>query len=287
MLTEGLALGTIAAALAVAGSRAEGDQRRLLWGWAAASVPLAAGLWANAAALPRLAAGGPAPSLAAGDLWSKLQLLAVGGLAPALLAWWAVRGTSTGRRLREGLSQDPLPRRAAGGAAVTLAAVAAAGGSIAFLAALGAGGHPVGGLWAGASPVLVVSLSLVAAAAEELLFRGVLLSSLVEALDWRTAGALQAGLFGLFHAGYGDLTYVVAAGAFGLVQVSVTRAWGLRVALLVHAQVNLVILGWAARGVSPLNPAIVALVLGANLLLLPIGLRSSAGEPTAGSAAGA
>jgi membrane protease YdiL (CAAX protease family) len=265
MVSLGVALGTLAAALVLGGGLAHGDRRRLLWGFAAASVPLAAGLWINLVSVPSLGSG--TAKLAAGALRSKLQLIAVAGLLPALLAWAAVRTTEPGRRVASGTETGSRTQRMAWGAAVTLATVVAAGGSVAFLAALGADGPPVEGLWSGASPALVLGLSLVAAVAEELLFRGTLFPGLAPRLGWRGSGALQAGLFGLLHAGYGDPGYVAAAAAFGCVQAAVTRRWGLGVAVLVHAQVNVVILGWAARAVSPANAALVLGVLGMNLIL--------------------
>lgn len=287
MLAQGVVLGTLAATLVLGGGLVQGDRRRLLWGAAVASVPLGAGLWVNVAALPSLGAG--AASLGTGDLWGKLRLLAVVGLLPGLAGWAIVRRSTVGRQVAAGRDGGSRTRRAAWGAAVTLATVVAAGGSVAFLAAFGAGGPPVHGLWAGASPGLVVGLSLVAAVAEELLFRGVLFPALAPSLGWRGSGALQASLFGLLHVGYGDPGYVAAAAAFGCVQAAVTRRWGVGVAVLVHAQVNLVILGWAARAVSPANGALVLGVLAANLILAVGGLRGSLGEPSAGdrSASGA
>lgn len=270
MLAQGVVLGTLAAALVLGGGLAEGDRRRLLWGFAAASVPLGAALWANLSALPSL--GAASATLGAGALWGKLQLLTAAGLLPGLLAWAAVRRSQPGRRVTTGLRGGTRTGRLARGAAVTLAAVVAAGGSVAFLAAVGAGGPPVHGLWSGASPALVIGLSVVAAVAEELLFRGTLFPALAPRLGWRTSGAVQAGLFGLIHVGYGDPGYVAAAAAFGCLQAAVTRRWGLGVAILVHAQVNLVILGWAARAVSPANAALVFGVLAANLILAVGGL---------------
>lgn len=286
MLAQGAVLGTLVAGLAVAGAASDGDRRRTLWGLAAAAVPLGAGLWANAAALPDLAAGAGPAALGMGDLRAKLRLLVLGGLLPAGVAWSLVRRTRRGADAARG-AEPKTPTGLLGRvAAVTLATVAAAGGSVAFLAALGAGGPPVHSLWAGASPALVLALSLVAAVSEEALFRGVLFPGLAGHLGWRGSGALQAGLFGLLHAGYGDPGYVLAAGAFGLVQAAVTRAWGLRAAVLVHAQVNVVILGWAAWAVSPANGLLVLGVLVANGVLAVVVLTEPGeGGTDAGAAA--
>lgn len=270
MLARVAALGTLVAGLALGAALTQGQRRRTLLALAVASVPLGAGLWANAAALPEVAAGTGSASLGVGDLRAKLQLLAVAGLLPAAAAWIAIRPTDRGAEAARGRDRHDAMARLGRVAAVTLATVAAAGGSVAFLAALGAGGPPVQELWAGASPALVVALSLVAAVAEEVLFRGVLFPGLSGPLGWKGSGLLQAGLFGLLHAGYGDPSYILAAGAFGLVQAGVTRAWGLRAAVLVHAQVNLVILGWTARGVSPGNGVLVMAVLAANALLVSL-----------------
>lgn len=286
MLAQGAVLGTLVAGLFLAGAFSEGDGRRTLWGLAVAAVPLGAGLWANAAALPEVAGGAGPAALGVGDLWSKLRLLVVGGLLPAGVAWGLVRRTRRGADAARGAEPGSTTGRLGRVALVTLATVAAAGGSVAFLAALGAGGPPVHSLWAGASPALVLALSLVAAVAEEILFRGVLFPGLAGRLGWRGSGALQAGLFGLLHAGYGDPGYILAAGAFGLVQAAVTRAWGLRAAVLVHAQVNVVILGWAAWAVSPANGLLVLGVLVANGLLATVTLTGpSEGGTDSGAAA--
>lgn len=272
---NGVVLGVVVASLAGWGALARGDDRRLLWGLAAASVPLVAGLWTNVAALPNLSSQAGAAVLGAGDLWTKFWLIALAGVVPAVAAWILVRPTAA---VGEAAGRSPASRlgRASRSAGVTLAAVAAAGGSVAFLGAVGGPSPPVDGLWSEVTPELVVGLSLAAAVAEELLFRGVLLHALSSRIGWTGGAAAQAGLFGVLHAGYGDLGYVLAAGAFGLAMAGVVRRWGLLAAVAVHAQVNLVILGWSARGVSGFNGALVVLVLAANAVLAGWGLTRDA-----------
>lgn len=119
------------------------------------------------------------------------------------------------------------------------------------------------------TPLVALTLSLIAALAEELLFRGVLLDALRARASAGIAIVAQAIAFGLIHAGYGSGVHVLAATAFGvLVGVLALRA-GLVPAIGTHLTVNLVILSlWSGHAVLLLPAALVlaALAVGAHLV---------------------
>lgn len=128
-----------------------------------------------------------------------------------------------------------------GGVALGWGLVRAHGGGL-----LSAGGAEV--VFSQVTPGVALLLAGVAAVAEEGMFRGVLLSHFERSINRPVAIALQAGLFGLIHAGYGSFVHVAAATVFGvLMGVLVTRA-GLLGAILTHFLVNVAILGlWAGH----------------------------------------
>lgn len=116
------------------------------------------------------------------------------------------------------------------------------------------------------TPAIALALAGVAAVAEELLFRGVLLKQLDRWLSRHPAVALQALLFGLIHAGYGSLLHVAAATAFGLLLGYLALRDGLMPAMAVHFVVNVAVLAaWSEQG---------TLVATALVLVLSLGLLS-------------
>lgn len=237
---------------------------------AVASVPLGALLVANLSALPSLLRTSQAVSLSADLLQDKLVGILTLGIPPAAAAWailWFAPAACPCPRL----PLRPLAR-ASRGAAVALIVVAALALAGALASRLVDRPTPFeAGTWSSVTPWMLIGLSLSAAVAEELLFRGVLYASLVSFTGFFAGGVIQAVIFGLIHVGYGDILYVLAAAVFGLVQAYVAVRWGLLVAIMVHAQVNLAILGWSSRGVSDANGVLVigALLLNA-LLLVPL-----------------
>lgn len=253
--------------LAIAALHAGDRWRGLLLALAVASVPLTVLLWENVAALPLLWTGTVQGPMPAAQLTHSFQVLLLWGLVPAALAWtvlWVAPPSSPCPRM----PLRPLDR-AGMGAATTLVVVAVLGAGLAVgLRAFGLETALDAGLWSRVTPWQVVGLSLVAALAEELLFRGVVYSALVPVVGFAGGGIVQALLFGIIHAGYGDPVYVVAAAAFGLVQAYVSVRFGLVVAAMVHAQVNLVLLGWLSSGTIGVNLWIVAATLAFNLLIV-------------------
>lgn len=241
--------------------------RGLLAALAVAIVPIAILLWANAAAAPQLFEESQRGALDPGTLQSKMVGLALGGVVPALVAWgilWYAPPASPCPRI----PMRPIGQ-VANGAAVTLAVVAGVGFAAALLqGALGVPTALEAGLWSQTTPWMVLGLSLAAAVAEEILFRGVLYSALVPIMGFVAGGILQAAVFGFIHTGYGDPLYVVAAGLFGLVQAYVSVRWGLMVAVMVHAQTNLVIIGWASRAASAANGLLAVGIVVMNLTVV-------------------
>lgn len=239
---------------------------------AIAFLPLATVLWANLASLPALFAEGTRTTLNGADLSHKLGWILAWGVLPASLAWWVIwRAPAPCACPR--LPLRPIAR-ASRGAAATLIVVAFVGLGLGLLPGpfQATATHGLD-LWSNVTPWLLVGLSLSAAIAEELLFRGVVYVSLVPLIGFVGGGIVQGVLFGLVHTAYGDPLYVLAAMGFGFLQAYVSVRWGLLVAVMVHAQVNLVILGWASRASFELNGLIVVGLVAFNLLLVaPAGL---------------
>lgn len=129
---------------------------------------------------------------------------------------------------------------------------------------LSAGGAQV--VFSQTTPGIALLLAGVAAVAEELLFRGVLLDQLRRRTGPTLAVAGQGALFGLIHAGYGSLAHVLAATAFGIAMGMLARRRGLLPAVGTHFLVNVTILGfWAGHA---------ALVGLAAVLLVAMGLAA-------------
>lgn len=119
------------------------------------------------------------------------------------------------------------------------------------------------------TPLVALALSVIAAVAEELCFRGVLLDALDARVPTKAAVAIQAVAFGLIHAGYGSLLHVLAATAFGVVVGVLAVRSGLVPAIGTHLSVNLVILSvWSGHAVLLLPAALVlaGLFAGARLV---------------------
>lgn len=241
-------------------------RRALLFALAIVSIPLALMIQANLARLPELAAGRGLPSLSTGDLTSKLESIALGGALPALLAWGVIwRAPDHSNCPRVPLRPFAKARR---GAALTLLLVALLGLGLAFVGPFQGTSRLAQDLWSNVTPWLLVTLSLTAALTEELLFRGVVYAGLASAMGFVGGAIVQAMLFGFVHAGYGDPLYVLAAGAFGLIQAYVSVRWGLLVAVMVHGQVNLLVLGWASQSAFQVNAMLAIAVIAFNLLLV-------------------
>lgn len=99
------------------------------------------------------------------------------------------------------------------------------------------------------TPAIALVLAGVAAVAEEVLFRGVLLKHLGRILGRHPAVVLQALLFGLIHAGYGSLLHVGAATVFGLLLGYLALRDGLMPAMAIHFVVNVAVLAaWSGQG---------------------------------------
>lgn len=245
--------------------------RALLFALAIVSVPLALMIQANLARLPDLAAGQGLPSLSTADLTSKLEAILLGGALPALLAWGMIwRAPDHSNCPRVPLRPFAKARR---GAAMTLLLVALLGLGLGFVGPFQGTSRLAQGLWSNVTPWLLVALSVTAAVTEELLFRGVVYAGLTSAMGFVGGGIVQATLFGFVHAGYGDPLYVLAAAAFGLIQAYVSVRWGLLVAVMVHAQVNLLVLGWASQSAFQVNAMLAIAVVAFNLLLvIPAGI---------------
>lgn len=246
--------------------------RATLLGLAVASIPLATLVWVNVATLSALFTGGTRVSLSTGDLSAKLARILLWGVVPAGIAWWIIW------RAPAPCACPRVPLRpmaqASRGAAATLLVVAAVGLGLGVLSGpfQASGGSGIA-VWSNVTPWLLIALSLSAAVAEELLFRGVLYVSLVPVLGFVGGGIVQAVVFGLVHTAYGDPLYVLAAMGFGLIQAYISVRWGLLVAVMVHAQVNVVILGWASRTTFEINGLLAAALVALNLLLIvPAGL---------------
>lgn len=258
--------------LGAAGAIAGPKHRGRLWALGLASIPLTALLWINVAAIPRLLAEPPRGALPPGALHHALATFVLWGLGPAIAGWAILRGGSGGGD--EPHREPGLLAKATLGATITLLAVAGLGLAIAWFQATGAPLALTAGLWSTVPPWLVVSLSLVAATVEETLFRGVVFRSIAPRAGFVGGALLQAVLFGLIHSGYGDPWYVIGAVAFGLVQAYVALRFGLAVAVMVHAQINLVVLGWLSRDAFAFNGWLAAAVLALNVAaILPAVVR--------------
>lgn len=111
------------------------------------------------------------------------------------------------------------------------------------------------------TPLVALALSAIAAIAEEIMFRGVVLDWLKQRTSVSAAVIIQALAFGSIHAGYGSLVHVLAATGFGAMMGVLVLRQGLVPAIAVHLLVNLVILSlWSGHAVLLLLAASLALV---------------------------
>lgn len=246
-------------------------RRAVLFALAIVAIPLAVSLRANLARLPQLLEGQGLPPLSTVNLASKLGTILGAGALPALVAWGLIwRAPEHSECPRIPLRPVAKARR---GAALTLLLVALLGLGLGIIEPFQTTREVARDLWSNVTPWLLVGLSLGAALTEELLFRGVVYAAAASVTGFVAGGIAQGLLFGFVHAGYGDPLYVAAAAAFGLIQAYVSVRWGILVAVMVHAQVNLLVLGWASQAVSQVNATLAVAVLAFNLLLvIPAGV---------------
>lgn len=231
-------------------------------------APLAVLVGVGLTSLPRLfepAQALPAPSqlLAGKAVLHLLLYLAVPVVGLLLvhgprglkerLPRYLVGDQPTGQGLARGL------RRAAGLCAVLVTGILLGWSALADQAGLfSAEGPRV--FFSQTTPAVALLLAGVAAIAEELLFRGVLLSHLRRVIAKHPAIWVQAGLFGLIHAGYGSVLHVAAATVFGGLMGYLAQRDGLLPPIVVHFVVNLAVLAaWAEEGALML--AAIGLVL--------------------------
>jgi membrane protease YdiL (CAAX protease family) len=225
------------------------------------------------ASLPSLA-GSTARVAASPDLLASKALLHLSlYLAVPLAGLILVLGGSFWTRAREALA--PSREALVGGLRSCVALSSALAGFLGFTWALSGGD---GGLLAvdGASlffsrttPGVALALSLIAAVAEELCFRGVLLDALDARISTKLAVVLQAVAFGLIHAGYGSLLHVLAATTFGLIVGVLALRAGLIPAIGTHVTVNLVILSlWSGHAILlvPAGLLLAGMLGGARLI---------------------
>lgn len=123
---------------------------------------------------------------------------------------------------------------------------------------LSAGGAQV--VFSNTTATVALLLAGVAAVAEEMLFRGVLLQQFRRWSGDLLAVGGQAVLFGLIHAGYGSGIHVVAAIVFGVAMGLITIQRGLLPAVGVHFLVNVAILGIWTQQMPLVGFTLVALV---------------------------
>lgn len=238
------------------------------------AAPLFTLLGVGIVSLPTLAGAGTSQAASPDALTSKALLHLGLYLALPFLGVALVLGRDLPARARRALAppgREGLARslRICGVLSATLSGGVLVAWSV-------AGGH--GRLLAGdgaslffsrTTPLVALALSLVAALAEELMFRGILLWDLGRRMPGQVAIGGQALAFGLIHAGYGSAIHVLAALAFGVIMGVVALRVGLLPAIGTHLLVNVVILSlWSGHRVL-LVPAVLVLVgafAGARLL---------------------
>lgn len=267
VLSPGLAIALIVAPVCgVVWASVSRDHRYEALAMAAASIPLVAMLWVNLGSVPDLFAAGPTPTLSANDLESKLLRFLWLAAVPAVVAWTLVGRSPRKRAPRPSASIRTCQISRGALITVVLAGLVAVGFGL-LAAPFRATLETSGGLWSQVDPWLLVGLSLTGALAEELLFRGVLFSVLASVFGIVGASVVQALAFGAVHLSYGDPVYVVAATLFGLLQAYVVRRIGLVGAVVIHGQLNIVILGWSSMGAFSVNGLVVAGLLAANVFV--------------------
>lgn len=135
-----------------------------------------------------------------------------------------------------------------------------------------------------------LGLSAAAAFSEEFLYRGLMLGALLAAfarlagtpgrltdhlgapfahglvLPWLAAIVVQAVVFGFAHAGYGNWSHIIQAGAFGLVAGGVTWRWGIWAAIVLHFLADVyAFAGPAVRQWAPWGPILDVLFVALTL----------------------
>ncbi len=267
MLSAGLVIAVILApAAGLLWASASREKRYEALALAVASVPLVVMLWVNLASVPDLFATGPTPTLSSNELDGKLlRFLWLAGI-PAVVAWGLLGRSPRNRAPRSSASIRTCEISRGASITVLLAGVVAIGFGL-LSAPFQATVDTSSGLWSQVDPWLLIGLSMTGAIAEELLFRGVLLSLLTSALGIVVASVVQALAFGVVHLSYGDPVYVLAATLFGLLQAYVVRRIGILAAVVIHGQLNIVILGWSSMGDVSLNALVVAGLLAVNVFV--------------------
>lgn len=123
-------------------------------------------------------------------------------------------------------------------------------------------------LFANMTPYHALVISLAAGFGEELLYRGLIQTSLARRIPILLAITVQALFFGLAHSGYGTWIHVLLPTLFGLVVGLAAWRLGLWAAIALHFMVDLYAFGAAATANQAwLIPAINTLFL-ANLVLM-------------------
>lgn len=253
--------------------REPGPALRQRLGLVLLTAPILTLVGVGLASVPTLREGSASVAASPDLLASKALLHLSLYLAVPLAGLILVLGQDVWPRAREALA--PSRGRLARGLRDSAIVSSMLAGFVGFTWALSGG---EGGLLAvdGASlffsrttPFVALALSLIAAVAEELCFRGVVLDALDARVPTSLAVGGQAVAFGLIHAGYGSLLHVLAATAFGLVVGWMALRAGLLPAIGAHVTVNLVILSlWSGHAILlvPAALVLVALLAGARLV---------------------
>jgi membrane protease YdiL (CAAX protease family) len=237
------------------------------------TAPVVTLLGVGLASLPTLIRGATGVAASPDLLASKALLHLSLYLAVPLAGLILVLGQSFWTKACQALA--PSRERLVEGMRVGAGASALLAGAVGALWAVSGGD---GGLLAvdGASvffsqttPLVALALSLIAAVAEELCFRGVLLDALKTRAPTSLAVGVQALAFGLIHAGYGSILHVLAATTFGLLVGVLALRYGLVPAIGTHVAVNLVILSlWSGHAIllAPAALVLAGLLAGARLV---------------------
>lgn len=251
------------------------------------TAPLFTLVGVGLASLPALAA----PSVAAAVSPDVLTSKALIHLSVYLAVPLAGLALTLGERFPAAAREALAPGRRALARGLRDAAVISAGLGAALLGAWtlvgGAGGllaaNGASVFFSRTTPLLALSLSAIAALAEEVMFRGVVLEWLADHAPAGLAVGVQAAAFGLIHAGYGSLAHVAAAAAFGALMGVLALRRGLAAAIATHLLVNLVILSlWSGHRILLVPAALLALAA------LAVGLRldrAPSGGPATDAAA--
>lgn len=124
------------------------------------------------------------------------------------------------------------------------------------------------------TPLLVILLSFAAGLGEELLFRAALQPAFERAFrtfmpTWLAIGFaifVQAVLFGVVHAGYGNPLHVILPFGFGIIAGIAYRMWGIVPAVYAHAMIDVIAFGVDAAVTRPWVETVLVLLILLNLL---------------------